>query len=415
MAYTNVITGSAVQPTPISYAAVALTASITLSWPFTYLDNTQVVANQMDVTPSAGGFVITMPAANESGTGQVTIMRNLGASSFTVNDNAGNLIVTIAASQIFYLYITDNTSVAGVWRTVQFGTGTSSADAAALEGLGLLASGGVLNTATPVTAVSVTRAFTSADRAGLFVWTAGTGNFTLPDASSVGDNFYFSATNQGTGILNIVPNGTQTIDTSFTIVDPLELEPQNSCSIVSDGTQWWTMGLNQPATYEITILNLDVSGNTNVTLTTNQANNLIQNYSGVLTGNINVYVPTTAAQYYVYNNTTGAFTLTVKTLAGTGVTVTQGTRSILYCDGVNINATPTDISTTLTLPLGTVSAPSLSFVSDSNTGIYSPGANQLSITSNGTALLAVNTTSVNSIGTLQQGGVDVLAMALIAG
>jgi hypothetical protein len=40
--------------------------------------------------------------------------------------------------------------------------------------------------------------------------------------------------------------------------------------------------------------------------------------------------------YYITNSTTGAFTLTVKTAAGTGVVVTQGTRTVLYCDGTNV-------------------------------------------------------------------------------
>jgi hypothetical protein len=43
----------------------------------------------------------------------------------------------------------------------------------------------------------------------------------------------------------------------------------------------------------------------------------------------------------VTNATTGAFTLTVKTAAGTGVAVTQGSASILYCDGTNVVAADT--------------------------------------------------------------------------
>lgn len=42
------------------------------------------------------------------------------------------------------------------------------------------------------------------------------------------------------------------------------------------------------------------------------------------------------AQFVVDNTTTGAFTLTIKTLAGLGVIVAQGTHVILYANGVDV-------------------------------------------------------------------------------
>lgn len=58
--------------------------------------------------------------------------------------------------------------------------------------------------------------------------------------------------------------------------------------------------------------------------------------SGVLTGNRALILPTKPRQFIVTNNCTGAFTLTVKTAAGTGVVVPQGGSLHLYCDGTNI-------------------------------------------------------------------------------
>lgn len=58
--------------------------------------------------------------------------------------------------------------------------------------------------------------------------------------------------------------------------------------------------------------------------------------SGVLTGNRNLILPTKQRQFIVTNNCTGAFTLTVKTVAGTGVIVQQTGTAHLYCDGTNI-------------------------------------------------------------------------------
>lgn len=83
-------------------------------------------------------------------------------------------------------------------------------------------------------------------------------------------------------------------------------------------------------------LSKSVAGSSNVTLTTAEARNMIHEYTGALTGNISVIVPTASGLYFVYNNTSGSYTLTVKTSAGTGIAVTQGQRAILACDGTNV-------------------------------------------------------------------------------
>lgn len=79
-----------------------------------------------------------------------------------------------------------------------------------------------------------------------------------------------------------------------------------------------------------------VAGSVDVTLSTAEALNTILEFTGALTGSINVIVPTTVRQWTIFNNTSGAFTLTVKTSSGTGITVGQGKRAILYSDGTNV-------------------------------------------------------------------------------
>ena len=83
-------------------------------------------------------------------------------------------------------------------------------------------------------------------------------------------------------------------------------------------------------------LALSVAGSSDVTLTAAQSLHAYHEYTGTLTGNINVIVPATEKLFFIFNNTTGAFTLTVKTSAGTGILVPQATRAILYCDGTNV-------------------------------------------------------------------------------
>lgn len=83
-------------------------------------------------------------------------------------------------------------------------------------------------------------------------------------------------------------------------------------------------------------LTKSVAGGTNVTMSADEARNDIFVFTGVLTANINVIVPTISKVFDVRNNTTGAFTLTVKTPAGTGVTVMQDKQSVVYCDAINV-------------------------------------------------------------------------------
>ena len=57
---------------------------------------------------------------------------------------------------------------------------------------------------------------------------------------------------------------------------------------------------------------------------------------GALTATRELIVPTSQKQYIVQNNTTGGQSITVKTSAGTGITVTNGRKAHLYVDGTNV-------------------------------------------------------------------------------
>jgi hypothetical protein len=83
-------------------------------------------------------------------------------------------------------------------------------------------------------------------------------------------------------------------------------------------------------------LSLSVAGSANVTLTTVQAATSIINLTGALTANINLIIPSATGEWLIANNTTGAFTVTVKTSPGTGVVATQGTANQYYCNGTNV-------------------------------------------------------------------------------
>ena len=83
-------------------------------------------------------------------------------------------------------------------------------------------------------------------------------------------------------------------------------------------------------------LSKSVIGGT-VTLSDLEASNPVIGFSGTLTSNLVVVVPTTVKRLWaIYNATSGAFTLTVKTATGSGVTVAQGKRNLVYTDGTNV-------------------------------------------------------------------------------
>ena len=61
--------------------------------------------------------------------------------------------------------------------------------------------------------------------------------------------------------------------------------------------------------------------------------------TGTLTANVNYQFPSGVGGIWtVYNNTSGAFTITMSSGgAGTSVSVTQGTRLLIVCDGTNVS------------------------------------------------------------------------------
>lgn len=84
-------------------------------------------------------------------------------------------------------------------------------------------------------------------------------------------------------------------------------------------------------------LTKSVAGSGTTTLTAAEAGNGILIFTGVLTGARTVTAPATPARQWVIDNrTSGAFTLTFKTPAGSGVLVAQDKRMLVASDGTNV-------------------------------------------------------------------------------
>jgi hypothetical protein len=334
--YTNPFTGQTISPSQTSYESLSISANTVLEWPIN--GTTGIPAsNIIDVTATTTGLSINLPPATQVSTGQTVLIRNIGSNSFTVATysatGVGTTIISVASGVAQFIYLTDNTTTAGSWTSVVLGAGTSSANASTLAGYGLYASGTTLNQTYITAAYYGNTTLPISVRAELVIWGSGVGTLTLPAAATAGAGWFCMIRNGGSGILTIAPSGSNTIDGASS----QQLQLTESLVVVSDGTNWNTFGYGRSNTFAYTQLSLSVTGGT-TTLTSSQAANTIQVYSGTLASNQIIVVPSTVQLYSVTNNTTGSFTFTVKTAVSGGATVTvaQGTSLILICDGANV-------------------------------------------------------------------------------
>jgi hypothetical protein len=356
--FTQVFGGTTIYPSDVSYLALALTSDIALEWPLEATTGNNVVARIIDITPT-GPYTIAMPDAMSVGVGQTVLFNNLGPSTITVDNAAGNAILSIGAGEQWQAYLIDNTTVGGVWRTFRYGAAVAQAQAAALAGAGLVADGSELAQNYEVIDFSATPYnLTAPDRAKVFVWNGGLGTMNLPTAVAAGDGWFVQVRNGGQGDLTIDPSGSELINAASSLL----LQPGDSAAIVSDGIQWYTIGLGQQAVFAFDYTTIAVTGGT-YTLAGSELNRIAYKFTGTLSSNVNIVVPATVQQYWVNNATTGAFTLGVKTASGAATLVTQGATAILYCDGTNIISATTSAAFTGVVAIanggtGAVNAPS---------------------------------------------------------
>jgi hypothetical protein len=397
MSYVSPFTGDVIQPTDVSYRSVTLSANTQLNWPSNSTTSTDFAARIMQVTASAGSLNLYMPPANQASVGNDALIRNIGANTFTVKDYAGtNTIVTVAAGESKYIYITANPTAQGSWGVIAFGTGTSSADAATLAGYGLVASGATLNQSHPSAAITTGTTFAATDRAQTRVWSSGAGTATLPAASTLGNNWFTLFKNNGTGSFIISCTGAELIDGNSSKT----FNPTESAFIVCTGTAYVTVGYGVSSSFAFTALTKSVTGGA-VLLTNNEAANNIQEYIGNLTSNVTVTFPAVVNLYVISNQTTdNGFSLTITTGLGFSAVVPPGQQATLICDGTNfLNANTTQAgASTVSLLDGSVGTPSLNFAAETGTGLYRPTAGELGISVLGTKRVGVTATGMTVTG-----------------
>lgn len=111
-----------------------------------------------------------------------------------------------------------------------------------------------------------------------------------------------------------------------TIFSPNRLYPLQSQG--SNNGTWGTVANGLFSIIDLNFggrLNIDVSGNTDITVSTTQARNMNHVITGALTGNIQYILPAEGMNYILNNGTSGAFTITAICAGGTGIAIPQGT------------------------------------------------------------------------------------------
>ena len=391
MSYNSPFSGNVIQPTDVAYASYALTSTtgtIQLEWPLNGNGTDYVAARVMQVSTTSTAYELWMPPANQASVGQDALIYNTGGVTLTVKSYGGaSTIVSIPSTggSAQYIFITSNATTTGTWGVIAFGATTTNSNAATLAGYGLTAIGATLNQSQPVTTFSSPYTAVASDRANTYVWTGGAGTLTLTSASTLGNDWFFLVRNGGTGTLAVTPSGGDLINGSSS----LDLQPADSCLISSSGTAFYSVGLGKSTQFHFTQLTKAVTfAGSPYTLTSSEAANVVQKYTGTLTGNVVVNLPQTIQVYYITNQTSGAYTITFQTgvAGGSTAVVPAGQQVILLCDSVNLYNASTIAAGAVTLALanGTVGAPSLSFSSEGTTGIYRPASGVFGISILGT-------------------------------
>ena len=397
MSYNSPFTGNVVQPTDVSYRSITISnTNLQLEWPINGTSTNDAAARIMEVA-ATGVSELWMPPANQSSVGNDALIRNIGGEDFDVMDYDGqNVIVTVLVGEAQYIYITDNPDEQGTWGIIAYGIGSSGQDAATLAGYGLLAIGQTLNQSQPVTTFSSSYTAVAADRSSTYVWTGGAGTLTLTLASTLADNWFMFVRNSGTGALTVAGSGGNTINASASII----LQPTDSAIIVCSGTTFYTVGLGKSTQFNFTQLTKAVTSGS-YTLTASEASNVIQKYTGALTGNVTIVVPPTVQVYYIVNATTGAYNLTISTGSGATATLTPGSQATLVCDSVNLFNANTILagSSTISLNNGSVSNPSLNFSSEPTTGVYHAAAGEFNLAILGVLRSTLSATGLAIVGT----------------
>ena len=148
-------------------------------------------------------------------------------------------------------------------------------------------------------------------------------------------------------------------------------------------------------------------GDTTITIpngATGVARNMAIECTGALTAGRNLLVPNNKKLYVIYNNTTGGYAVTVKVAGQTGVSVPNGKKMLLVCDGTDIVNAINYLSGTATNITGVAA------VANGGTGVSTVPSNGQILIGNGTGYSVANIQAgANVTVTNSAGGITISA------
>ena len=398
--YTSPFTGTVVTPTDVSYYALSFSANTQLYWPSVVNGEQVVAARIIDCVASTTGLTISLPDATQGALGTDILFRNLGINSFVVEDADGGGSFTVAVGMARYVYLTDNTSIGGVWGNVEFGAGTSFADAAQLQGAGLTTIAGKL--ATTQNIINLTSSpisnINDASRASTVVWGGGAGTLNLPGVSSLSSGWYIGFRNSGSGTLTLAPASPTLINGQTTI----GVNPGDSGFIFYDSNfdRFVTVGLSAPANITFTSATYDVDSIVGNSFSLVSFAPIIQKYiaeTNTRTQTLVVTLPATTQLYILINDTNETnynIEFVVSGSLSPALVVTTGNIATVLCDGQNLFLLTQTSSSQYYAVDGVAAAPSFSFLADTTTGMYLPGTGILGLAANNIEIINIDNTNV---------------------
>lgn len=399
--YTSPFTGTVVTPTDVSYSALSFGSNTPLFWPAIVNQGIgEVPATRIiDCTATTTGLAISLPEADQGTVGADILFRNIGSNSFVIKDFTGGNSITVAAGVSKYFYLQDNSTPAGAWGNVTFGTGTSAADAASLAGAGLTTVNGQLATTQNILDVSVAPGVSNASRALTYNWIGGLGNIPLPSVTTLSPGWFIAFRNSGSGALSFTPVSPQTINSQTSITT----NPGDSGFIFFDNSsnQFITVGWVTPNNVVFTSATYDVDAISGGTLSLVSNAPIIQTYvsqSGTRNATLAVTLPAITQLYVMVNNCTNVNDVITFQNQGSSqapLSLGIGQTYTLLSDGTFLYILNSSSTSSFKALNGTATAPSYSFLNDTNTGMYLAGTSILGLAANGTEIIDINATNLS--------------------
>ena len=396
--FVSPFTGTVVTPTDVSYYALSFSTNTQLVWPAVVNGQQVPAARIIDCSATETGLVIELPDASQGTLGADILFRNLGSNAFTITDATGENSVTVPVGIAKYFYLTNNTTVAGIWGNVTFGAGTSIADAATLAGAGLTTVNGQLATTENVVSITTPPTLSDSSRAATFVWNGGIGTYELPALQTLTTGWYIGFRNNGTGQLTIAPQSPNLINGNASIVT----NPGDSGYIIASTTQngFVTVGWTGPSAVTFNSATYDVDSIVGNTFSLTSFAPIIQTYiaqTGTRTQSLAVTLPAITQIYYLLNETgqTG-YDITFQNQGSSQppITLSNGSIYTVLSDGANLFILTASAAGLYYAANGTAAAPSFTFNNDLTTGMYLAGTGVLGLTANGHEIINMDGSNV---------------------